>query len=37
LGEFEFRDNGLNLTALAPDVTVDEIEAKTDAEYKVAL
>jgi 3-oxoacid CoA-transferase subunit B len=37
LGEFEFRDNGLNLIALAPGVTVDEIEAKTEAAYTVAL
>jgi len=37
LGEFEFRENGLNLIALAPGVTVEEVTAKTDAVFKVAL
>ena len=37
LGEFEFRDNGLNLVNLAPGVTLDEIKAKTEAAYTVAL
>lgn len=37
LGEFEFRANGLNLIALAPEVTVDEIKAKTEAAFTVAL
>jgi 3-oxoacid CoA-transferase B subunit len=37
LGEFEFRDNGLNLVGLAPGITVDEITAKTEAAFKVAL
>ena len=37
LGEFEFRDNGLNLIALAPEVTVEEITAKTEAKFTVAL
>jgi 3-oxoacid CoA-transferase B subunit len=37
LGEFEFRKDGLNLIALAPEVTVDEIKAKTEAAFKVAL
>jgi 3-oxoacid CoA-transferase subunit B len=37
LAEFEFRDSGLTLTALAPGVTVDEIKAKTEAAFKVAV
>jgi len=37
LGEFEFRDNGLNLVTLAPGVTVEEITAKTEAAFTVAL
>jgi 3-oxoacid CoA-transferase B subunit len=37
LGEFEFRADGLTLIALAPDVTLDEIKAKTEASFKVAL
>ena len=37
LGEFEFRENGLNLIALAPEVTVEEITAKTEAKFTVAL
>src|SRR5271155_5013597 len=37
LGEFEFRDNGLNLTTLAPGVTVEEITAKTEAIFTVDL
>jgi 3-oxoacid CoA-transferase subunit B len=37
LGEFEFRDNGLNLIALAPGVTVEEITAKTEAAFTVSL
>jgi len=37
LGEFEFRNDGLTLIALAPDVTLEEITAKTAAAFKVAL
>ena len=37
LGEFEFRDDGLALIALAPGLTVEEITAKTEAAFKVAL
>jgi 3-oxoacid CoA-transferase subunit B len=37
LGEFEFRDKELYLTALAPEVTLGEIKAKTEAAFRVAL
>lgn len=37
LGEFEFMPEGLTLIALAPDVTVEEITAKTAATFRVAL
>ena len=37
LGEFEFKPEGLTLTALAPGITVDEITARTEAAFKVAL
>lgn len=37
LGEFTIDKNGLTLTALATDVTLDEIRSKTEAEFKVAL
>ncbi len=37
LGEFTIDKNGLTLTALATDVTLDEICSKTEAEFKVAL
>ena len=37
LGEFEFRDGKLFLIALAPEVTADEVKAKTEAAYTVAL
>ena len=37
LAEFEFRPDGLTLTALAPGVTADEVKAKTEATYKSAL
>jgi len=37
LGEFEFRDNGLNLVTLAPSITLEEITAKTEAKFTVAL
>ena len=38
LGVFEInRGAGVVLTALAPDVTVDEIRAKTEAEFEVRL
>jgi 3-oxoacid CoA-transferase B subunit len=36
LAEFEFRPDGLTLTALAPGVSADEVKAKTEASYKVA-
>lgn len=35
LGEFTIDKNGLTLTQLAPDVTVDEVRAKTEAELVV--
>jgi 3-oxoacid CoA-transferase B subunit len=35
LGEFTIDKNGLKLTALAPDVTLDEVRAKTEAEFTV--
>lgn len=37
LGEFEFMPDGLALIALAPGVTVDEVKARTEAAFKVAL
>ena len=37
LAEFEFREDGLTLTALAPGVTADEVKVKTEAAYKMAL
>ena len=37
LGEFTIDKNGLTLTGLAPDVTLDEIKSKTEAEFKTAL
>ena len=37
LGEFEFTPEGLKLTALAPNVTVEEITKRTEAKFKVAL
>ena len=37
LGEFEFRDNGLNLIQLAPEVTLDQIKANTEASFTVSL
>jgi 3-oxoacid CoA-transferase subunit B len=37
LGEFEFRSNGLNLVELAPGVSLEEITAKTEASFTVAL
>ena len=36
LGVFDVTEDGLVLVELAPDVTLDEIEAKTEAKYKVA-
>ncbi len=35
LGEFTIDKNGLKLTALAPDVTLDEVRSKTEAEFTV--
>ena len=37
LAEFEFRPEGLTLIALAPEVTVEEVKAKTEAAFRVAL
>lgn len=37
LGEFTIDRNGLTLTTLAPDVSLDEIRSKTEAEFKVAI
>ncbi len=36
LGVFDVTDDGLELVELAPDVTLEEIEQKTEATYKVA-
>ena len=36
LAEFEFRPDGLTLTALAPGVTAEDVKAKTEANYKWA-
>jgi 3-oxoacid CoA-transferase subunit B len=37
LAEFEFREGGLTLTALAPGVTAEEVKSKTEAAFKVAV
>ncbi len=37
LGVFEIGASGVTLTELAPDVTVDEITAKTEAEFSVSV
>ncbi len=37
LGEFEFLPEGLTLVALAPDVSLNEIRAKTEASFRVDL
>jgi len=37
LGEFTIDAGGLTLIALAPEVSVEEIRAKTEAEFKVAV
>lgn len=37
LGEFEFRPDGLTLVTLAPEVTLEEITRRTEANFKVAL
>jgi 3-oxoacid CoA-transferase subunit B len=37
LAEFEFRPDGLALINLAPKVTLDEVNKKTEAGFKVAL
>jgi 3-oxoacid CoA-transferase subunit B len=37
LGVMEVRDNGLALIELAPDVTVEEVQAKTDADLTIDL
>ncbi len=36
LGVFEIDDKGMVLTELAPDVTVDEVKEKTEADFKVS-
>ena len=36
LGVFEVGESGLRLVDMAPDVTVDEIRSKTEAEFSVA-
>ncbi len=36
LGEFTVDKNGLTLTKLAPNTTIDELRAKTEAEFKIA-
>lgn len=37
LGEFIIDKSGLKLTALAPDITIDEIRAKTEASFSFAI
>ncbi len=37
LAEFEFRDTGLTLTALAPGVTESDVRQRTEATYKIQL
>jgi 3-oxoacid CoA-transferase B subunit len=36
LGVFEIDENGMTLTELAPEVTVDEVKEKTEANFKVS-
>ena len=36
LGEFTIGEDGLTLITLAPDVTIDEIRSRTEADFKVA-
>ncbi len=37
IAEFEFRDDGLTLTNLAPGITVDEVKKRSEASFKVGL
>jgi 3-oxoacid CoA-transferase B subunit len=37
IAEFEFRPDGLTLTALAPGITVDEVQKRTEAAFKIAV
>lgn len=37
LAEFSIDKNGLTLTALAPDITLDEVKAKTEADFTVSI
>jgi len=36
LGVFEIDENGMTLTELAPDVTVDEVKKRTEASFRVS-
>ncbi|WP_375205625.1 3-oxoacid CoA-transferase subunit B [Hyphococcus sp.] len=37
LGVFEIDENGMKLTELAPDVTVEDVKASTEADFEVAV
>ena len=37
LGVFEIDENGMKLTELAPDVTVEDVKASTEANFEVAV
>lgn len=36
VGVFKIDDNGLTLTELAPDVTIEDVKSRTEAEFKIS-